>query len=151
MKAILAVAIALLLNLSALAPIENHVKWGYVAKRTGPTEAIIFLKATLDDGWHIYSQHIEEGGPTKTAFTFVPSKNYKLDGKTIEPKAVAKFDRYFKMKIGSFEKEVVFQQKIKLKSQAAPTVKVKLEFLVCSNKNCLPPDEATFNIPVPLK
>jgi len=151
MKTTLALAVSLLLNIGFFKPIENHVKWGYTAKRISATEAIIYLRATLDDGWHIYSQHIEEGGPTKTEITFTPSKEYKLVGKTIEPATVAKFDRYFKMNIASFEKEVVFQQKIKLNPKKGATVKVKLEFGICNNKNCLPPDEATFDIPVPLK
>ncbi len=140
-----------LFNLASFARVENHVKWGYFAKRTSPTEATIYLKATLDEGWHIYSQHIAEGGPPKTKFTFAPSKEYKLIGKTSEPNVAAKFDRFLKMNIASFQKEVIFQQKIKLRRQKATTVKVKLEFGICSNKNCLPPDEATFNIPVPLK
>jgi hypothetical protein len=42
-------------------------------------------------------------------------------------------------------------QKIKLKSTDVLTVKCKLEFGVCNDKTCLPPDEATFNIPVPVK
>lgn len=150
MKIILGLATTLLLSVSNLRPIENHVKWSYLAKRVSPTEATIYLKATIDEGWHIYSQNIEEGGPTKTEFAFAPSKDYKLTGKTIEPKAVAKFDKFFMMNIASFEKEVIFQQKIKLKPKMAPTVRVRLEFGVCSTKSCLPPDEATFNIPVPL-
>ena len=151
MKTTLALAVSLLLNIGFFKPIENHVKWGYTAKRISATEAIIYLRATLDDGWHIYSQHIEEGGPTKTEITFTPSKEYKLVGKTIEPATVAKFDRYFKMNIASFEKEVVFQQKVKLKSAGATSVKGKLEFMVCNDRKCLPPTEVEFVAPVPAK
>lgn len=145
-------AIALLVfNLASMAPIKNHVKWSHFTKRTSPTEGTIFIKATIDSGWHIYSQHIEEGGPTKTEFTFTPSKGYSLVGKTIEPKALSKFDKFFKMNVGWFEKEVVFTQKIKLRSSNATAIKCKLEFGICNDKTCLPPDEATFNIPVPVK
>lgn len=151
MTKLLAVASVLLFSLTSFAQVENHVKWGYFAKRTNPTEATIYIKATMDDGWHIYSQHIEEGGPTKTEISFTPSNAYKLVGKTIEPKALSKFDKYFKMTVGWFEKEVVFTQKIKLKSLNAIVVKCKLEFRICNDKTCLPSDEATFNIPVPLK
>jgi DsbC/DsbD-like thiol-disulfide interchange protein len=148
---VLAITALLFFNLAAFAPVENHVKWGHFAKRISPTEATIYIKATIDDGWHIYSQHMAEGGPTKTEITFTPSNGYSLVGKTIEPKALSKFDKYFKMNVGWFEKEVVFTQKIKLKSPGALAVKCKLEFGVCTDKNCLPPDEATFNIPVPVK
>jgi DsbC/DsbD-like thiol-disulfide interchange protein len=151
MTKLFAVTTLLFFNLALFAQVENHVKWGYFAKRTSPGEATIYIKATIDDGWHIYSQHIEEGGPTKTEITFTPSSGYSLVGKTIEPTALTKFDKYFKMTVGWFEKEVVFTQKIKLKSAIATAVKCKLEFGVCNDKNCLPPDEATFNIPVPVK
>jgi len=151
MTKLLAVAALLFLSFTASPRVENHVKWSCVAKRTSATAATIFLKATIDEGWHIYSQHIEEGGPTKTEFTFTPSKGYNLAGRTIEPKAQTKFDKFFKMNVGSFEKEVLFKQHIKLRSTAALTVKCKLEFGVCNDKTCLPPDEATFNIPVPVK
>jgi hypothetical protein len=102
MTKLLTVTAFLFLSFIAPARVESHVKWGYVAKRTGSTEATIYIKASIDDGWHIYSQHIKEGGPTKTEFTFTPSKGYSLIGRTIEPKALTKFDKYFKMEIGSF-------------------------------------------------
>ncbi len=53
MKKILTVAAALLISLGAFAQIENPVKWAYAAKRTSPTEAIVFIKASIDNGWHI--------------------------------------------------------------------------------------------------
>ena len=151
MKKILALTAALILSLGAFAQIENPVKWAYAAKRISATEATVYVKATIEDGWHVYSQHIEEGGPIKTSFSFAPSKQYSLVGKTAEPKAVVKFDKQFKMNIGYFEKEVVFEQKVKLKSAGAVTVKGKLEFMVCNDHKCLPPDEIAFTVPVPAK
>ncbi len=151
MKKILALTAALILSLGAFAQIENPVKWAYAAKRTSATAATVYIKATIEDGWHVYSQYIEEGGPIKTSFAFSPSKEYSLVGKTAEPKAVVKFDKQFKMNIGFFEKEVVFEQKVKLKSAKAATVKGKLEFMVCNDRKCLPPDEIAFTVPVPVK
>ena len=151
MKKILAVTAALIMSLGAFAQVENPVKWAPGAKRVSPVEATIFIRATIEDGWHIYSQYVEEGGPIKTSFTFNPSKQYTLVGKTIEPKAIAKFDKQFKMNIGYFEKEVIFQQKIKLKSPGAANVKGKLEFMVCNDHKCLPPTEVDFVAAVPAK
>ena len=50
--------------------ILKPVTWSYGAKKTGPNEATLFFKATIDDGWHVYSQHVKEGGPIATKFTF---------------------------------------------------------------------------------
>lgn len=148
MKKILAVTIALLISVGAFAQIENPVKWAYAAKRTSAADATLFVKATIQNGWHIYSQYVKEGGPIKTSFTFTPSKDYAAVGKTTEPKAVSKFDKQFAMNIGFFEKEVVFQQKIKVKTPGVTQVKGQLEFMVCNDKKCLPPETVDFVVPV---
>lgn len=139
---------ALMITLGAFAQIETPVKWSYAAKRISPTEAIVLLKATIQPGWHIYSQNVKPGGPIKTSFTFAPSKDFTLAGKTIEPKPTTKFENAFKMNVSYFEKEVIFQQKIKVKSGNAINVKGKLEYMVCNNIKCLPPEEVNFTVAV---
>ena len=139
---------ALMITISAFSQIETPVKWSYAAKRISPTEAVVLLKATMQPGWHIYSQNVKEGGPIKTSFVFTPSKDFTLVGKSIEPKPATKFEKAFKMNVSYFEKEVVFQQKIKVKSANAITVKGKLEYMVCNDIKCLPPEEVNFTIAV---
>jgi hypothetical protein len=56
------------------AQIMKPVTWSYAAKKTSKNEATVFLKATIQPGWHIYSQYLKEGGPIPTSFTFTPSK-----------------------------------------------------------------------------
>ena len=148
MKKLLVLVTAVMLTLGAFAQIEAPVKWAYAAKRTSATEAVVFLKATIQPGWHIYSLNVKEGGPIKTSFTFAPSKDYALAGKVVEPKPATKFENAFKMNVSYFEKEVVFQQKIKLKSANTITVKGRLEYMVCNNQKCLPPEEVNFSIPL---
>ena len=84
------------------AQILKPVTWSYGAKRISASEAVIFLKANIDNGWHIYSQNIGNDGPTKTVFTYASSKAYKLSGKTIEPKPISHFDKVFGMPVGYF-------------------------------------------------
>lgn len=135
------------LALSAHSQILKPVTWSYAAKKTSSTEAVVYIKATIDDKWHLYSQTVKDGGPIKTTFTFPASKEYTLVGKTIEPKPVTRYEETFKMNVSFFEKSVVFQQKIKL-SGATATVKGKVEFMTCDDKQCLPPEEIEFSIPV---
>src|SRR5579863_7789184 len=114
MKKTLLAAITLLISAGAFAQIESPVKWSYAAKRLSNTEAVVFLKATIQDGWHIYSTNLKDGGPIKTSFTFLPSKEYSLIGKTAEPVPLSKYEKSFSMDVTYFEKSVIFQQKIKL-------------------------------------
>jgi DsbC/DsbD-like thiol-disulfide interchange protein len=136
-----------LIKFSAYSQILKPVTWSYAAKRTSPTTATVFIKATVDQGWHLYSQFVKDGGPVKTTFTFPSSAAYTLVGTTTEPKAITKYESTFKMDVSYFEKSVVFQQKIKLKGKTA-AVKGSVEFMVCDDKQCLPPEQVDFSIPV---
>ncbi len=134
-------------TLGAFAQLENPVSWSYAAKKISSTEAVVYIKANIEDNWHLYSQNIKPGGPNKTVFTFPTSKEYSLVGKTIEPKPIIKYESVFKMEVGYFADQVVFQQKIKLNKSSA-TVKGSVNFQVCDDKSCLPPTDVAFSIPV---
>jgi DsbC/DsbD-like thiol-disulfide interchange protein len=145
-KFALVIAISFL-STGLFAQILAPVKWSYAAKKISKTEAVLLLKATIDNGWHIYSTQQKDGGPIKTSFTFTPSKDYVINGVIAEPKPTTKFEQVFKMNVSYFEKAVIFQQKIKLKKDQT-NIKGKIEFMVCNDKQCLPPDDVDFSIPV---
>jgi len=147
MKKISLAIILLVAATGVSAQILKPVKWQFGAKKINNNEAVVFMKATMDSGWHIYSQHVEEGGPIKTSFAFAPSTDYTLVGKPAEPKAKTKHEEVFGMDVAYFDKEVVFQQKIKLK-KGATTVKGTVEFMACDANQCLPPDEVEFAVAV---
>ena len=123
------------------------VKWSYAAKKINDKEAILFIKATIDEGWHIYSVNQPDGGPVKTSFTFFPSKEYNLIDKLMEPKPQVKYENNFKIDVRYFEKSVVFQQKVKVKTKHT-TISGKLNFMVCNEEKCLPPEDIIFKIPI---
>jgi len=146
-KTVLTFLVILFCSMYAKAQILTPVHWSFGAKRISKTEAVLFMKATIDDGWHIYSQTVKDGGPIKTAFTFSPAKTYSLIGTTAEPKPVTVFEKVFGMDVSYFEKSVIFQQKIKLNA-AQLTVKGQLEYMTCNNKQCLPPEDLDFEVAV---
>jgi len=147
LKKIIWTSLLTLFTLSGFAQIEHPVKWSYSSKRTGNKEAVVFLKATIEDTWHIYSAYQQDGGPVKTSFEFAASKDYSLDGKIEEPTPASKFEKAFNMKVSYFENAVIFQQKVHLNA-ANPVVMGKLTFMVCNNQKCLPPETITFSVPV---
>lgn len=132
---------------SIFAQIEHPVKWSYGAKRFGKSEAVLFLRATIETGWHIYSAYQPDGGPIRTSFVFAPSGAYSLKGNIAEPAPKKEFEKSFDMQVSYFEREVIFRQNITLKSKTA-TVKGKLNFMVCNDRKCLPPEDIAFTIPV---
>lgn len=147
-KLFFAAIILLFTSAGAFAQIESPVQWSYAAKRISKTEAVVFLRATIQKGWHIYSQHVKEGGPIKTSFTFKHSPEYTLIGETAEPKALTQYESAFSMNVSYFENSVTFQQKIRLKSAGAAVVKGQLEYMTCNDHKCLPPEDIDFSIPV---
>jgi thiol:disulfide interchange protein DsbD len=148
MKKLLFLAVLCIISLGAYAQIETPVKWSYGAKKISSTEAVIFIKATIQSGWHIYSMNVKDGGPIKTSFTFTPSKEYALVDKVSEPTPITKYEKAFSMNVSYFENSVIFQQKIKLKSANATVVKGQLEYMTCNDKKCLPPEDLDFSVSI---
>jgi len=146
-KILLVAALLMAVIIKSQAQILEPVHWSYAAKKTSPTEATIFLKATIDNGWHVYSQFVKEGGPVKTTITFTPSAQYALVNKTIEPKPITRMEKVFNMNVSFFENSVIFQQKIKMKKGEA-TVKGTIEYMTCNDEKCLPPTTEEFTVPV---
>ncbi|SMC54630.1 protein-disulfide reductase DsbD domain-containing protein [Pedobacter africanus] len=129
------------------AQIYSPAKWSYSAKKISGSEAVIYLKATIEEGWHIYSVNQKPGGPLKTTFSFSPSRDFILNGPTKEPMPISKFNETFGIQVSYFENEVVFQQSIKLK-KPRPIIKGRVEFMACTDERCLSPEELGFSISV---
>ncbi len=145
----LTITLLLIIAAAALkAQILHPVKWSYAAKRLNASEAVVLFKAAIDEGWHIYSVNMSEGGPVKTSFTFSPSKDFITNGPVLEPKPISRFEKTFNMEVSYFDHAVVFQQKIKLKAKGPVAVKGSLEYMTCDDHQCLPPENIDFSVMV---
>ncbi|SEM85473.1 Disulphide bond corrector protein DsbC [Mucilaginibacter gossypiicola] len=147
MKKLILTAFTSIIATVTYSQILAPVKWSYGAKKIDKEQAVVFIKASIDKGWHIYSQHVADGGPVKTSFRFNKSDDYSLNGNTSEPKAVNKYEKAFGMNVQYFEQSVIFQQKVKLKN-GQTSVNGTLNYMVCNDKQCLPPKDVEFSIPV---
>ena len=152
MRALTVSAVAFILLFAGLAQgqILKPVKWKFETKSKGKfTE--LYLIASIEPHWHLYSQFIGEGGPIPTSFKFEKNVSIALEGKVEErSKVLSSFDKNFNMDLKYFEQKAVFVQKISVLKPT--TVKGSLEFMVCDDKQCLPPDEIEFSFKVePIK
>lgn len=146
MKKIFLIVFCAFLSLGASAQLVKPITWSYYGKKINQTEAILYIKAKLDKGWHVYAQNIKSE-PMRLKFNYAASKDFVLIGKTNQPKPIVKYDKVVNMQLAYFEKEAVFTQKIKL-NKSSTTVKAKVEFMVCNETSCLPADEQLLNIPI---
>lgn len=130
-----------IISIVSYGQIHNPVKWTTSIKKISNQEIELIATATLDDEWHIYSQEIPQGGPIPTLFSFKGDKRYLKKGNTKEGEGHIVDDEMFDMRIKYFDEKAVFKQRIKLKTQEKFIIKGTVEYMVCSDENCLPPKE----------
>ena len=104
----------LCISCSGFSQVLKPVKWSFSSSKVNDSTANLYMKATIDKGWHIYSQFITGEGPIPTTFTFDKSNDYIFVGKAYEPKAIEEYDKNFEMKLKYFENSVTFIQQIKI-------------------------------------
>ncbi|MCF8274088.1 MAG: hypothetical protein K9I95_09665, partial [Flavobacteriaceae bacterium] len=67
------------------AQILEPVKWTTSVEKLSDSEFTLISKATIESGWHLYSQNVPEDGPIATTFTYDDSQgNFKISGNTLE-------------------------------------------------------------------
>ncbi len=133
---------------TAFSQIYDPVKWAFSVERISETEANLIFDAKIESGWHVYSQKIEGDGPIPTSFAFKELGSAKLKGAVSEGKGHREMDPNFGIELKYFENKARFIQKVSL-TTAATTVKGELEFMVCNNERCLPPDYLPFEFKIP--
>jgi thiol:disulfide interchange protein len=131
------------------AQVLNPVRWTTVVEKVSDTEFILISKATLEPGWHLYSQIVPEDGPIATTFTYDDSEgNFKISGNTLDQEEGHTVDDpVFGMQIKYFEKTATFKQKVEVLGEET-VVNGIVEFMVCDDSRCLPPTEVelVFNL-----
>lgn len=133
----------------AFAQMSDPVKWTFTAKQTaGSDVAEIVVTATIDAGYHLYSQKPVENGPIPTEFTFDKSKDYELVGKPSEPKGVTHFQEEFGANVTYFDGKAVFVQKIKVLTEKDFTIKGSYSYMVCNDGACVPFFDNAFSVNV---
>jgi len=130
------------------AQIIEPVKWNTSVERLSNTEYQLIAKATIEKGWHLYSQNVPDDGPRPTAFSYDDSEGgFKILGTTSEEIGHTVDDPVFEMKIKYFENTALFKQ-IVVVSDDITVINGLVEFMACNDSNCTPPKEVdlVFNI-----
>ena len=143
--------IGIVLQLSAQ---ESTLLWETHIEQDNASEYVLVLKASLKEGWHLYSQHLPEGGPLATEISFEnPEGNFLLLGETQQGKTQHSYEEIFDMETAYFEKEAIFRQRISLTSDIKTPIKAIAAYQTCNDVACTfePGEELMFffeNTPV---
>lgn len=148
MKKIFTAMFLLLFAGVANAQINNPVSWTYTAKKIADKTYELHMTATIGGNWHLYAQDAGKG-PEPTTFVFTKNPLISFDGKVKEVGKLEKsFDKNFNSVLKYYGRKVDFVQKIKVKSAIATVVKGTVNFMVCNDRQCLPPRDVPFTINV---
>lgn len=131
--------LTILFGLNIHSQILDPVKWTTSVEKVSDKEYNLIATATIDSGWHLYSQNVPEGGPIATTFSFQDSEDYELVGDTKEEVGHVVDDPVFEMRIKFFEDKTEFKQRIKV-LKTIDFVEGEVEFMVCNDEKCLPPN-----------
>ncbi|MGB1042312.1 MAG: protein-disulfide reductase DsbD family protein [Tenacibaculum sp.] len=152
MKKILILLFGLLLNITVNGQIFNPIQWQTKVEKLSETNYKLISEATVKEGWSLYSQEVPKGGPIPTTFTYDDEGGkIKIIGNTTEPKGKIKFTKLFSeegMNIKTFAKKAVFTQEIELVDANINQINAFVEFIACTDEQCLPPKEIdlSFNL-----
>ncbi|MFN3529516.1 MAG: cytochrome c biogenesis protein CcdA [Bacteroidia bacterium] len=149
MKKWLISSILLLTSMLSSAQILNPVKWKFEVEKISADEALLKASASIDPGWHLYSQYMtfaeDQFGPELTAFTFNKNPKVELIGRVeeigkLKEEITPVFDNLL---VRYFSDKVTFVQKVRVKAENTK-VTGSVYFMVCDDKQCLPPDDKEF-------
>ncbi len=129
--------------------IKKPVKWLFEAKKISETEFDIVATASIESGWHVYSQFLKGDGPVPTKISIEKNSAFDIVGAPKEngAKRAERNDPNFdNMKVVDFSESVAFSQRVRLKNpqKDLPKVSGTVEFMVCNDKQCLPPTDEPF-------
>ncbi len=134
----LAVALFVLASFATKAQIQDPVKWTYEYKKISDTEGELLFKATIESGWHLYSQYNPPskdglGGARPLIFTIKKNSNFELVGKVVEPTYKKEYNDIWESDEYFFNNSAVFKQKIKLKTAGYFTITGKVDGQSCKD------------------
>lgn len=140
MNKILLLIATLLTGTVSMAQSSRQVSWTYSTKKIADKTYEIHMIATIGGDFHMYAQDAGGDGPIPTTFSFTKSPLFILDGGVKEKgQLVKKFESAWNHDVKYYEKTVDFVQVIKLKSNVKTSLDGKVEFMVCDDHECLPP------------
>lgn len=148
MKKILLSVLLVTSVIFANAQLASPVLWSFTSKKIADKTYEVYLTATIQNSWHLYSQNQPKDAinqPTEILFNKNPLVT--INGKTTEVGKMELYqDKKLKISANQYANKVVFIQKIKVKSNAKTTISGSVEYQTCDDKKCLPPKKELFKV-----
>lgn len=122
--------------------IEDPVIWDYSAKKLAGDVYELQFKASIEQGWKLYSMLMEEGGPTPPEI-ILDSGAYEIVSELKEiAKVESSYDKeIFEMDVITIKDKALYTQQIKVLDPSIP-ITGELGFMACADVCIFPPASA---------
>ncbi len=148
MKKIVFILFAIFTFATSSAQMKNPVKWTTKTEKISDTEFNLIMNATIEKGWHMYSQFTPENGPLAIVLTFKDQKGYQLIGKAKESPYKKHFNADFGVDEYYFEDKATLTQKVKITNPKIGKIVVNVDFQACLTQCVNDNKDLTFEIAV---
>ena len=141
-------------------PGSRQVEWSAIpgAMKESPGNGFVVdvdIRATIVDGWHIYSIGQTTGGPVPLTIKVEPSPPYSLAGDLSGPQPEKAKDPNFGIETETYSREAVIRVPVKVSAVSGenlPPLELKVRSQACSDRVCLPARTTTLVVnPKPSK
>lgn len=112
----------------------SPVSWSTEVEKTSGNGWNLKLTATMQPGWYIYSQYMDEGGPVPTVVTFSGHPQVALQDSVREVGVLkSAYEDVFMMETHYYREQVTFVQSMQVKGRLPVTVKGTVSYMVCDS------------------
>lgn len=127
----------------------SPAQWAFGATVHPDGSTWVELRATVDEGWHIYATQLPSDlGPLPTEVRFSLAEACALEGPLMEPEPVEEYDPNFGVQVRHHSGQVAFRQQVRVRGAGA-IVRGEVEYMACNDKTCLPPVVVPFHVELP--
>jgi hypothetical protein len=146
-KSILLLSSLLAITSLVKAQISDPIKWTFSAKKKAANTYEVVMSAVFAKPWHLYSQTTPDGGAPPTRITFKKNPSLTIDGKVKEVGSMKTvYEAVMQSQVKYYYEQVNFVQIVKVKGNIKTNLIGEIEYVVCDDKQCLPPANKAFNI-----
>lgn len=143
MKKLLSFLISLLFVPLVSAQIVEPVRWSVTSEHLSDTTISLSVRATIEEGWHLYAMQLPEDGPLPTAITLFGMTALDVWKTSSLPDTV--FDENFMMSLAFFSEEVTFSCTCLVRP--SDTLQYgEVRYMACNDVQCLPPTVFSFTL-----
>ena len=144
-KRISALMIVWLVAFVALGQMVSPVHWQSSARVVGDKSLEVTLRATIDEGWHMYATDLPAGGPRATTVEWTTTSGLKLNAaKTRLPKAQEGYDPNYDMTLRWWSGTAQLVYTFDFTGEPNYRLEGAVNYSACNDRQCIAPTSEAF-------